>query len=89
MSDLKIGDKVRKVGSSFLREFDIGNILTVTGFTHLGNPLVSGEEITAVAYPSDIELINDGPAKTYTLTPYIKPKTVTIDGIEYIMTENV
>ena len=26
--------------------------------------------------------------KTYTLTPYIKPETVTINGVEYIMTEN-
>lgn len=37
--------------------------------------------------PSDLIPAKETP-KTYTLTPYIKPETVTINGVEYIMTEN-
>lgn len=91
MSEFKVGDKVRKVTSKHLWSFNKGEELTVTGFSSLGNAWVSNGERKDTAYDSDLELIEPSPntPKTYTLTPYIKPETVTIKGVEYIMTENV
>ena len=97
MSKFKVGDRVRKVGSDYLGRFDIGEELTIIGFSFIGNALVEnscGDNDTA--YDSDLELISSLPDKTltlsgttYTLTPYEAPKLVTIDDVVYVMTEVV
>lgn len=53
-------------------------------------PTESPGENGSWGFGGDREKSQPGPTpKTYTLTPYIKPETVTIKGVEYIMTENV
>ena len=93
MSKFKVGDKVRNVGNLQYDKLSVG---VITDIGHDGSVQTDFKSITGkwdgYYWISDkwMELIEPGPnkSKTYTLTPYIKPETVTIKGVEYIMTEN-
>lgn len=96
MSKFKVGDRVRKVDDDYLGMFDLGEELTIIGFSCIGNAVVEnscGDNDTA--YDSDLELISESTrtltlsGTTYTLTPYEAPKLVTIDDVVYVMTEVV
>ena len=73
MSKFKVGDRVRKVGDELLWAFEMGDELTVIGH-YFRDALVSNGFNKDIAYDCDLELIN--------------PETGTINGVEYIMTEN-
>lgn len=97
MSKYEVGDKVMILNdTSFSKApngiYKKGEIHKISGIDYHGNPWFEGDQ-TGEGWANIFnwfEKITDEPTqKSYTLTPYIKPKTVTIDGIEYIMTENV
>ena len=81
MSKFKVGDWVRKVASGHLWEFKVGDELTVTGFSSLGNAWVSNGEDTDTAHDSDLELISR-PSET-------PPTTIEHEGYTYTRGERV
>lgn len=91
MSKFKIGDRVRKVGRGFLYRFEMGEELIVVGVSpSTGNAMVARETETGVwdtAYDFDLKLIQSTGPETITLTRYIKPATIEINGVEYILPE--
>lgn len=91
MTKFKIGDRVRKVNDEYLGLFEIGEKLVVVGIApETGKVKVAREgnqEIWDIAYGSDLELIQSAYTDTITLTRYIKPATIEINGVEYLMPE--
>lgn len=94
MTKFKVGDRIRNNCNS---NYEYGAIGVITDIDEDGDiqtsfKSISGNHIQYYwSYTDWMELIEPTPntPKTYTLTPYIKPETVTIKGVEYIMTENV
>ena len=95
MSKFKVGDVVKpkfhnENGDSYrIKRIDeLGNFFLDE---HPKNGFSRYDKTKDWAFSEDgLELFTPAPQtpKTYTLTPYIKPETVTINGVEYIMTEN-
>lgn len=91
MSKFNVGDRVRKVNNEYLHLFEIGEELIVVGIVDAtGRAKVAREKNQNnwdTAYDSDIELIQPSDTDTITLTRYIKPATIEINGVEYLMPE--
>lgn len=97
MTKYKVGDKVRIVHDTEWDHptdkttFRAGEVYEIATIDTNGWPHFSG--VASLRGWSNMtgwfEKITDDPAsKTLMLTPYIKPKTVTIDGVEYVIVEN-
>lgn len=90
MTKFKVGDRVKNISNGC---YELGAIGVITDIDESENIQTSFHSQTGGmdgyywAYTDWMEIIKPSP-KTYTLTPYIKPDTVTINGVEYIMTEN-
>lgn len=94
MSEFKVGDRIRNNGNCNYEDGAIGVISDINKDGYIQTSLKLRNGKCYQYYWADtnwIELIKPTPntPKTYTLTPYIKPETVTIKGVEYIMTENM
>ena len=97
MTKFKVGDRVQILGYRDLGEFatNIGwvGVYGTVKYTMNDNVGIYSEEGNDWwwFHCDDLKIIESSPntPKTYTLTPYIKPETVTIKGVEYIMTESV
>lgn len=97
MNKYKVGDKIRIVHDTVWDHptdkttFRAGEIYKIEKFDTNGWPYFAG--VTSLrGWPNLtgwFEKITDEPSsKTLTLIPYIKPKTVTINGVEYVIVEN-
>ena len=92
MSKFKVGDRVliagpSNIGSLSSKVLGYGSVATIT--SHAPHDKRAEYKLNdGIWFPcSSLKPAPQTP-KTYTLTPYIKPETVTINGVEYIMTEN-
>lgn len=88
---MKVGDKVRVVSVEGWQredhEVDVGDIGYVEIFSGRDVGVKFSGKVYCVYFEfNQLEPINK--PKRYTLTEYVKPETVTINGVEYIMTEN-
>ena len=89
---MKVGDEVRVLSVKAWQHDGHGINVGDVGYIDDIEGNCVGVKISRKTYcvyfrNEQLELLNK--PKRYTLTEYVKPKTVTIDGIEYVMTEVV